>query len=406
MPFSNITRTRENFTRHQWAQEIVESWKQQVTYAMQQDQPFFESMMPELTAWPEYGQNCPACVNRLSSMGETGLYKWDVRDPDRLTCKYCNTEYPNPDYPETGSVTAPRMGQTFTFYLTEEERAHREDTSGKHAFKWVNWPVHTSWTGVIRSKKSRWALEQMSTLADLYALTEDVAYAQRAAWIMDIMAQRYPNWLFHSYEGTIADCPPAEAAKSMGDHPRNGKFPVETIITAFEGRHNQGDHAILNNGFWGAGRFGCSGSDGGTLLRVTRAYECIRHAKHPDGTPVLTPDMDHRIINDLILAGCIDTEHWNDINNKCGPGRALSAAVGILLNRPESVRRAIEGFEALMEEGFHFDGFCKESPGYSNMHLNLMREIPELLLGYSDPEDYTPTTGERLDNLDPFQYFD
>ena len=400
----DVQKARENVRRYAWAQKIVEGWQQETAYAMQQNQAFFESMMPELTAWPEYGQNCPACVNDLSSMGESGLYRWTVEDPDRLICKYCNTEYPNPKYPETGSITASKMGQTFTFYLTDAERAHPEDRSGKYAFTWYRWPVHTSWTGIIRSQKNRWSLDQMVLLANLYAFTDNPSYAQRAAWIMDIMARQYPNWIFHSYDGTYADCSPAEAAISMGKYPRAGHFPVETIITTFEGRHHEGDHAILNNGFWGAGRFGCSGSDGGTLLRVVYAYDSIREAKHPDGTPIITPQMDHRIVHDLLLAGCDDTENWNEINNKCGPGRALSAAVGILFNRPASMRRAIEGFEALLEKSYHFDGFCEETPGYSTMHLNLMREIPELLFGYSDPEDYK---GEpHLKDLNPFQHFD
>ena len=406
MPLLNVENARKNLSRYPWAQAIFESWKQQVAHLMGQSRDFIDAMMPELTPWPEYGQNCPVCVNRLSSMGETGLYEWDPTDPDRLICKYCKTEYPNANHPETGSITAPRMNQTFTFYLTDEERAHPEDKSGEHAFKWVNWPVHTSWTGIIRTKKSRWCFEQMLPLAKLYALTDDVLYAQWCAYIMDCMARRYPNWLFHSYDGTMADCPPAEVAISLGKYPRAGRFPVETIITAFEGRHREGDHAILNNGFWGAGRFGCSGSDGGTILQVTLAYDLIRTAQYPDGSPVITPAMDQRIVNDLILAGCADTENWSEINNKCGPGRALSAAVGILFNKPQSVRRAIEGLEALLEDAFHFDGFCTESPAYSAMHLNLLRDIPELLAGYSDPDGYEPETGLPLKNLDPFQHFD
>ena len=406
MPLLNVDNARENLRHHSWAQAIVEGWKKEVDYLIRQDREFVEAMMPELTPWPEYGQNCPACVDRLSSMGETGIYDWDPTDPDRLVCRYCNTEYPNADYPETGSVTAPRMNQTFTFYLTDAERAHPEDRSGKHAFKWVRTPVHTSWTGVIRAKKSRWCFEKMLPLAKLYALTGDVRYAQWSAWIMDCMARRYPNWLFHSYDGTVADCPPAEAAASMGKYPPAGRFPAETIITAFDGRHRVGDHAVLNNGFWGAGRIGCSGSDGRYILSVTLAYEVVGSARHADGSPVVTPEMDRRIVDDLILAGCADTENWNDINNKCGPGRALSAAVGILFGKPESVRRAIEGFEALMEDAFHFDGFCTESPSYSSMHLNQLQDIPELLNGYSDPDGYDPKTGAAIRSLDPFQHFD
>ena len=192
----------------------------------------------------------------------------------------------------------------------------------------------------------------------------------------------------------------------MGAHPPAGRFPPETIITAFEGRHLQGDHAVLNNGFWGAGRMGCSGSDGRMILSVTLAWDLVRGACHDDGSPVITPEMERRIVDDLILAGWADTENWSAINNKCGPGRALSAAAGILFEKPESVRRAIEGLEALLEEAFHFDGFCTESPGYSSMHLNLLREIPEMLTGYSDPEGWAPESGPRLEDLDPFQRFD
>ncbi len=406
MEIQNVSFARENTRRYTWAQAIVAEWKQEVAYAMGQGREFFEEMISELTMWSQYGQNCPACVGRLSTMGETGIYDWDVRDPDRLVCKYCKTVYPHPEYPETGSVTAPRMGQTFTFYLTDEERAHPEDTSGKYAFKWVSHPVHTSWSGVLRSKKAGWCYEMMGVLAKLYALTGEVAYAERAAWIVDIMAQRYPGWLFHSYDGTVADLPPGEVAAGMGKHPPAGKFPAEAIISAFEGRHREGDSARLFNGFWGAGRFGCSGSDGGMILNALLSYELIRDAEYGDGTPVLTAEMHRRIREDLILAGCEDTENWPDINNKCGRGRALSGAVGILFGRPQGIRRAIEGIEKLMENGFHFDGLCTESPSYSDMHLNVMREIPEVLMGYSDPEGYEPHGGERLKDFNPFQHFD
>lgn len=400
----HVANARENAQRYPWAKAVVERWQRGVAEAMQRDRAFLERMIPELTPWPEYGQNCPACVGRLSAMGETGLYDWSVREPEKLTCGYCKTVYPNARYPETGAMTAPKMGQTFSFYLTDEERAHPEDRSGRHAFRWTGWPVHTSWSGVLRAQQSGWAVGQILPLAKLYAVTGEVKYAERAAWIMERLARVYPGWLFHSYDGTYADCPPAEAALELGRNPRGGKFPVATIITAFTDRHRQGEHAALNNGFWGAGRFGCSGSDGGMLLNVTVAYDLIHEARYPDGRPVLAPEAEKRIVNDLILAGCADTEQWSEINNKCGPGRALSAAVGILFQRPESVRRALAGFEALMEESFHFDGFCRESPSYSGMHLRLLQNIPEILDGYSDPAGYRPAAGSALRVFDPFQH--
>jgi len=374
----DVRNARENAKRHPWAGDLVESWKRSVSFAMEQDPSFFEDMITELTNWPTYGQNCPACVGKKSSMGECGLYNWSVKDPDKLICKYCGTVYPNPDYPETGSMTCPKMGQTFTYYETEEERAHPGENPSPYAFRWVRWPVHTSWTGVLRAKKTGWCMSQILPLAKLYAITGEVPYAERCALIMDRFAQVYPHWLFHSYNGTYADCPPAEAAANLGKYGGGGRFPKETIIDPFE-RHQAEDHAKLCNGFWGAGRFGCSGGDGGSVFQCVVAYDLIKDAQREDGSPVMTPIMEERIRQDLLLAACEDSMHWKDINNKCGKGRSLSAAVGVLWGHPEKIEWAMEGFRSLMSQCFHFDGFCRESPSYSGMHLNLMGEIPEVV---------------------------
>ncbi|MFV1968270.1 MAG: hypothetical protein ACC628_22835, partial [Pirellulaceae bacterium] len=401
----DIANARLNVERYRWAQQIVAGWQRRVDHLMAQDRRFIEAMIRELTPWSTYGQNCPVCVNKKSSMGECNLYRWNVREPEKLVCKYCGTVYPNPKYPEMGKLVCPKMGQTFTYYETDSERAHPEDKSGRYAFRWASWPVHTSWTGIIRSNQAGYVINLTLPLAKLYAVTGDVRYAERAAWILDRFATVYPGYLFHSYNGTYADCPPAEAARELGRHPRAGRFPKEVILNAF-GLHQYKDHARLNVGFWGAGRYSCSGGDGGTILQMLVAYDLIRDAQSPDGTPVLTPEMDRRIRDDLLIAGCEDSENWKEINNKCGPGRALSAAAGILFERPQSMRHALDGFRQLMDQCFHPDGFCVESPSYSNMHLSLMRDIPEILRGYTDPEGFQPTDGTRIENLDPFTNLD
>jgi hypothetical protein len=402
---SDVENAKRNIEKYRWAQQIVAGWQRRVALLMSKDRSFVEEMIRELTPWPKYGQNCPACVNKQSSMGECNLYHWSIREPDQLTCKYCNTTYPNRQYPETGKLICPKMGQVFTYYETEAERAHPEDKSGKHAFRWVRWPVHSSWSGIIRSNKAGYVIDKALPLAKLYAVTGEIGYAERAAWILDRFARVYPGYLFHSYDGTYADCPPAEAAREMGRHPRAGRFPKDVIINAFGG-HQHKDYAQLNNGFWGAGRFSCSGGDGSTILEMLVAYDLIKDARHADGRPVLTPEMNTRIRDDLLIAGCEDSEHWRDINNKCGPGRALSAAAAILFERPRSARHALDGLQQLMEQCFHSDGFCVESPSYSSMHLSLMRDIPEILRGYSDPQDFQPERGERIDDLDPFVSLD
>ncbi|MFW6438349.1 MAG: hypothetical protein ACOCZ7_04970, partial [Armatimonadota bacterium] len=205
----------------------------------------------------------------------------------------------------------------------------------------------------------------------------------------------------HSYYGSYADMPPGEAAAAMGQQKTQGVFEdPEAIVTAFPGHSN----SARLKGFWGDGRLTAGvGGEGSMLLDCTVAYDLIRDATFADGTSVLTEEMDRRIVNDLILAGCADLENYSAINNKCGPGRALSAACGIIFDQPERVRRGLAGFEALIEQSFHFDGFCKESPSYSSMHLGGLEEIPDLLVGYSDPEGYTDEEGIRFDDLNPWE---
>ncbi|MCK5805351.1 MAG: hypothetical protein KAI66_21150, partial [Lentisphaeria bacterium] len=391
---ADIANARENVARYTWAQNIVASWKRRVAFVMEQDPAFFEKLVPELTPWTLYGNNCPVCVGKQSSMGEINLFRWNVKAPDTLTCKYCKTVFPNEKYPETGRLVCPKMGQTFSYYETEAERAHPEERSGKHAFRWASWPVHTSWSGYIRYQKANWVAAQVLPLAKLYALSGEALYAERCVLILDLLAARYPGWLYHTYNGTFADCPPAEAAAELGRHPRAGRFPKEVIVNPC-GLHQYKDHAQLNVGFWGAGRLYTGSGEGSMLLNCTVAYDLIREARRGDGSLVLDKATERRVLDNLILAGCTDRANWDRIHNKAGPNRALSVAVGILFAQPEGVRRGLEGFEKLIDGCFHSDGFCRESPSYSSMHLSLMENIPLLLRGYSDPPGYADEKGER-----------
>ncbi len=402
---ANVDTARANLQRHEWARNVLAGYRRQVAWVMDADRASLDALLPETTPWPGYGQSCPVCVGKQSSMGETGLWSWSLSKPDQVQCRYCKTVFPHPDYPETGRMEARRMGQVFTYYLTEAERAHPDDLTGKHAFRWASWPVHTSWTGLIRTFKASAAQRPALPLAKLYHLTGEVAYAERCGWLLEAFARVYPKWLYHSYNGVYADLPPGEAAAEMGRHAPAGKFPPGTIVTAFPKLADPDGDGFeqLNNGFWGAGRFEAGiGGEGSVVLDFAVAYDLIRDAVGADGRPLLGDETRRRIEQDLILAGCADLEYYPRIDNKCGPARALSAAVAVLFAQPERARRALDGFERLLGEDFHFDGMCRESPSYSSMHLGLMQEIPEILAGYSDPPGYRPDKGERFDNFDPF----
>ena len=180
----DIENARQNLERYEWAQAIVRAWEGRVQYAMEQDREFFEELISELTPGNSSGQYCPVCINPVTRTG--GNLTWSVTAPETLVCRQCGTVYPNADYPETGVLEARRMGQTFTYYQTPEERALGPDATAKeraeHAFWWLgNRPQATSFSGLIRWRRVQWAIGQTLPLAKLYTLTGDIAYAERVA---------------------------------------------------------------------------------------------------------------------------------------------------------------------------------------------------------------------------------
>ena len=403
----DIENARQNLQRYRWAEDIVSGWKKGVGFAMQQDRMFFDTLIPELTPGTHYGQNCPHCVGKQSLMGG-GHFDWRIDDPDEIICSACGTAYPNAQYPETGVLECPRMGRRFTYYETPEEVADPENRA-EHALKWLgDRPTMTSFSGHIRDRKVGWAREQALTLAKLYAVTGEMGYAERVVWILDRFARVFPNYLYHSYDGSVADLPPAEVAANMGKEeaaggPRGGRFPRGAIRHAY-GLHQFEGYSTMNNGFWGAGRMSVhgKGSDAGALFSLTVAYDLIRDAEYPDGRRLLDEDTERRILEDLILAGCADMEHWNSLSNKGTAVFVLSAGVGMLLEQPERVRRALDGFHRMLEDRYHHDGFYSESPSYSAHNLSNVHELTDLLNGYSDPPDYQPEEGGRIEQLDMF----
>jgi hypothetical protein len=233
----DIENARENIRRYDWAKAIVRGWEKSAKFALGKDRGFFVEFIPELTPGSFRGQNCPACVGDKSLMGErAGLFSWSVGTSEIVTCKRCGTVFPNDAYPETGILECPRMGQTFTYYQTPVERGLGSDATGKqraqYALKWLgDRPTMTSFSGMVRMGKVRWAWGQALILAKLYAVTGQAGYAERVAWILDRFAQVFPKYLYHSYDGSYADWPPARVAASMGDEstPRGGRFPPNAV---------------------------------------------------------------------------------------------------------------------------------------------------------------------------------
>ena len=222
------------------------------------------------------------------------------------------------------------------------------------------------------------------------------------------MARVYPNYLWHCYDGSIADLPTAQVAASMGDPttPAGGRFPPEAILHAYGLNQNSddtGEYATLYNGFWGSARLNVHARDPvEQLLPMVVAYDLIRDARYPDGTALMDEQVQQRIVEDIFEASSEEWEHWRDLSNKGVTVRTLSAAVGALLEQPERVRWALDGFNEMLATRYHFDGFYTEAPSYASYNYANIGALPNILHGYSDPVGYQPEDGGRLENLNLF----
>jgi len=356
-----------------WFSEL----KKKADYLISRPSGYVVKMIPELTPTNGYGWTCPNCVGKLSQEGH-GRYDWNFKNPDILSCRTCGQIYPSDRYPETALLVCPRRNQAFTFYLNQAERLNPLDRSGKFAYKWAhNRPIHISFSGLIRHCKIAFMITAAKDLALIYRITSDDRYAVMAGEILIRLAHCYPNWLYHDYRDTFADCDPIFAAWYDKKLPLVFKRHLCTVAYS----KDSFESAAMLQTYWGAGRIWPSTDAIPRLAQITMAYELIRDCINGNGTPIWDKSSRFQVESNLIIEYLISSEPFLG-----GPGKAdnwsnkaprvyyAMAVVGGALHIPEFVQTALDGYVKTLRHAFLPDGFSRQSPGYTQMYLvNLSR---------------------------------
>ncbi len=394
---AEIEQARRNVEVTEWAKSWFGSHKKTADYIVEQPDGFVEQMIPELTPTNPYGFTCPNCVGKKSQEATgSSLVRWDHRKPDTLACRRCKHAFPSEAYPETATLICPRTDQTFRYYLNDAERAHPDDRSGKYAWHWVGYPIHVSFTGIIRMRQIQFMKSGAKSLGVAYALTDDVRYAERAAQILVRLAHCYRKWLYHDYWDTVADCDPLYAAW------HDKKLPLEwkRHLCAQAFKRDKVDRAAMLQNFWGAGRIHPSTDTISGLADLALAYDLIHDARTEDGRSVWQTGWRKRVERDLFLEYLFGAEPFlggegkaDNHNNKSPRVYHALAAVGKCLGLPAFVDTALRGYEAVRDKSFLYDGFSRESPAYTNMYLGNLIQIPEKLHGFRWPEGFKGRSG-------------
>ena len=304
---ADLTRARANIKNSGWAKQWFDARKARADYLVAQPPEYVESMLSELTPANPYGTTCPNCVGKKSQEGAGhGIMNWNHREPDILRCTKCGQVYPDPGFPETAVLQAPRMGQEFTYYLNAAERANPDDRSGKLAYHWVGKPLHMSFSGLIRYHKAGFMRDGALDLAYAYALTGNAVYAVRARDILVRFAHCYRNWLYHDYWDTIADCDPMYAAWHDKSLPLEWKKHLATGAFAGDSLEKAG----MLQSYWGGGRYHPSTDTVGGVADLALAYDLVADAKDVEGKPVWSPAERDIVERDLLLEWIMGAEPY------------------------------------------------------------------------------------------------
>jgi len=396
-----IDQAKRNLEAADWARSWFAGQKAVADYVVGQPADYVERMIPELTPGFDYAFTCPNCVGEKSQEAACRAV-WNYRRPDELRCPACGHVFPSADYPETARLVCPRSGQTFHYYLNEEERSHPEDRSGKHAYRWVGKPMHVSFSGVIRERKVVFMIGAVKSLAFAYRFTGEPVYAERAREVLLRLAQCYRGWLYHDYWDSIADCDPMYAAY----HDRELPLEWKRHLCADAFARDSADRAAMLQNYWGAGRVHPSCDVATYLVNICLAYDLIHDAADRDGSPLWSDEDRGRVERDLIVEWLMGAEPFlggpgeaTNTNNKAGRVYHPMAAAARCLGLPDWADTALRGFEAQCERSLAYDGFSYESPAYTfspASYVGGLLGIAESLHGFAWPEGFGRRSG-RVD---------
>ncbi|MBD2864708.1 hemoblobin-interacting domain-containing protein [Paenibacillus oceani] len=268
-------------------------------------------------------------------------------DKKSLISTKTSTVYPNPSYPETGSITvSTRSGGTVTY-------PYYEDSSGKRYFLTAH----------------LWYLQKAYVLGQLQQLskTDPMGAAHVLNALLQAFDQYVPttDYIWENYPINLTSGPPFN--------------------------------------YWGGlwGRW--SVSDLSSLSPVSVAFGNVRKT---DALAQLSSihgyDLEQRLLDELFIPSIDFVLSFPKALGNMNYTQWLGLIdAGKALNEPDYLHMAFEWMQAYTEMEFLSDGFWKEvTVSYHKQSIDGLDRAVDALNGHSDPDGYlSPRTGRRFDQL-------
>lgn len=348
-------------------------------------------LIPAQVPWNASGSFCPACIGDKSDVAtHAPFWRWHIDEPEVIACPHCGMRFPDERYPEEGRLELPRLGLSYSFYLTATQRP-RDWRDGAGSSSFGGGPTQVSLSGEVARCGLNWLLGQLEPMALAAAISADEHLGHVVRALLLRLAQVYPGYPLYSYRQEYYDCDPAYAVAHCDTIPT--PFRRAACLYSYSGRfgelvdlHGRGANTVGDCHYpkaeWGCSRLAREKASHGQLyLSLLHAWDLVA-ADAP-------ADEAEQIEADLLLEYYLDVKGLTArIDNKSGPGTAARVATGLMWNDETEIADGVDRFQQLLAGQFHDDGSWKETPIYGAKALvEGLWEVPELLRGRGIYED-------------------
>lgn len=328
----------------------VEALKKTVAPLMQMSLKEVIAEVPEASGIFFIG--CPNCHSGAQEMNVLG---WKPGMGSTVRCNYCGMVFPNKKFPNNREKVIIAPGGARQVY-----RYYEDSTGYPYYFEAHAWYEQWLWVRPLAEK-----------LAQIWYITGDNAYGDRAAAIAGRFAQVFPDYAVRY------DYPDAP----VRFFPADQKWPYEGL-TPYRGAKWR---------WWGYDDI---------PTHLANVYDILRSGydwKRMDA--LIGPETDKRIARDLLRLGYdFTTANPEEYSNKSPGMYAEMIRVGRILENPVMVHEAVKRFREFFPKGFFADGWWKEgTPSYHDMTIKSLETVVKALEGYVDPPGWK---GERFDHPD------
>jgi hypothetical protein len=332
----------------------VESLKNLVAQEMNYTPQQLADMVP-----PQRGVAFSGCPNCYGGAQEYNVTIWKLGMGDEVVCQFCQMRFPNEKFPYNREhvITAPSgVRQVYRWH---------EDKDGNEFFYDAR-----AWF----ERSYLWQQTKSFEFAELFALTGDNQYGDRAAALLGRFAVVYPDYPM------IVDWP----SRKIQFYPADQKYP-------YEGAFLSSVPSKLYH--WAYGDI---------PSRSIQAYDLLRGAGYDFSrvAPFTAPDIVEKIDANLIRMSYDFFVARPDQSNNMMPyiyeDMIVAGRVG---GYPEMIHHALNGTRKLAATRYFSDGWWYEGTGsYHWQTIIGLNGIHKSLKGYSDPPDWKG--GELLLNAD------